>query len=259
MRCMEVSELVRSLLAKRGVESADDIAAFLNPEYGLHTHDPFLLEGMDVAVARLLLAIAQNERIAVYADFDCDGIPGAAVLSDFFRKIKYENFEVYLPHRDREGYGFHTAAIAELAKREVKLIVTVDVGTTAVEAVAFAKEKGVDVIVTDHHEIPGALPEAVAVLNPKLGSYPFPHLCGAAFPRSPQSRTAGKSGCSIWWLSRRSRTWSRLSARTASSRIGVCRSCENLRALESAPCAMRCASGKRTLPKTISGSPSRRA
>src|SRR3989338_4957707 len=180
MRCMEVSELVRSLLAKRGVESADDIAAFLNPEYGLHTHDPFLLEGMDVAVARLLLAIAQNERIAVYADFDCDGIPGAAVLSDFFRKIKYENFEVYLPHRGREGYGFHTAAIAELAKREVKLIVTVDVGTTAVEAVAFAKEKGVDVIVTDHHEIPGALPEAVAVLNPKLGSYPFPHLCGAA-------------------------------------------------------------------------------
>ena len=194
MRCMEVSELVRSLLAKRGVESADDIAAFLNPEYGLHTHDPFLLEGMDVAVARLLLAIAQNERIAVYADFDCDGIPGAAVLSDFFRKIKYENFEVYLPHRDREGYGFHTAAIAELAKREVKLIVTVDVGTTAIEAVAFAKEKGVDVIVTDHHEIPGALPEAVAVLNPKLGSYPFPHLCGAAvaFKLAQAALSAGK-------------------------------------------------------------------
>src|SRR3989344_370655 len=121
---------------------------------------------MDVVVVRLLSAMEKNERIAVYADFDCDGIPGAAALSDFFRKIGYENFEVYLPHRDREGYGFHTEAIDELAKREVKLIITVDVGTTAIEAVAFAKEKGVDVIVTDHHEIVSEFPEAVAVLNP---------------------------------------------------------------------------------------------
>src|SRR3989344_5666398 len=112
---MEISDLVRSLLAKRGVESADDIEAFLNPDYDLHTHDPFLLQGMDVAVVRLLSAVEKNERIAVYADFDCDGIPGAAVLSDFFRKIGYENFEVYLPHRDREGYGFHSEAISSLA------------------------------------------------------------------------------------------------------------------------------------------------
>jgi single-stranded-DNA-specific exonuclease len=116
----------------------------------------------------------------VYADFDCDGIPGAALLSDFFQKIGYENFEVYLPHRDREGYGFHREAITQLAERGVKLIITVDVGTNAVDAVAFAKEKDIDVIVTDHHEIPGKLPEAVAVLNPKLEPYPFPHLCGAA-------------------------------------------------------------------------------
>src|SRR3989338_5966202 len=180
MRCMEVSELVRSLLAKRGVESADDIAAFLNPDYELHTHDPFLLQGMDVAVGRVLSAMEQNERIAVYADFDCDGIPGAAVLSDFFRKIGYENFEVYLPHRDREGYGFHLDAISALAGREVKLIITVDVGITAAHAVAFAKGIGVDVIVTDHHEVTGPLPDAIAVLNPKLNGYPFPHLCCAA-------------------------------------------------------------------------------
>jgi len=177
---MEISELVRTLLAKRGVENDADVAAFLNPDYELHTHDPFLLQGMDVAVARLLSAIDAGERIAVYADFDCDGIPGAALLSDFFNKIGYENFEVYLPHRDREGYGFHTEAISALAARGVKLIITVDVGTTAVEAVAYAKEKGIDVIVTDHHEIPGELPEAVAVINPKRSPYPFPHLCGAA-------------------------------------------------------------------------------
>ena len=180
------SEIVLSLLAKRGVTSESEVEAFLNPDYVAHTHDPFLLRGMDVAVERLLLAVEKGERIAVYADFDCDGIPGAALLSDFFNKIGYTNFEVYLPHRDREGYGFHTEAISQLAAPRpsatsgVKLIITVDVGTTAIEAVAYAKEKGVDVIVTDHHEISGELPQAVAVINPKRSPYPFPHLCGAA-------------------------------------------------------------------------------
>src|SRR3989338_6009288 len=187
---MEISELVRGLLSRLGVTSDEDITAFLAPDYEKHTHAPQLLLGMERATARILAAMRGNERIAVYADFDCDGIPGAAVLSDFSRKIKYENFEVYLPPRDREGYGFHTAAISQLAAPRqggasgVKLIITVDVGTTAVDAVAFAKEKGVDVIVTDHHEIPGppagGLPEAIAMLNPKIAPYPFPSLCGAA-------------------------------------------------------------------------------
>jgi len=175
-----VSELVRSLLSSRGVQSDADIKDFLDPDYDLHTHDPFLLKDMDVAVARLLGAIASNERIAVYADFDCDGIPGASVLSDFFERIGYTNFEVYLPHRDREGYGFHFDAIDALAARGVRLIITVDVGTTAIAAVAHAKEKGIDTIVTDHHEITGELPDAIAVLNPKRAPYPFGGLCGAA-------------------------------------------------------------------------------
>ena len=173
-------DLVSKLLRKRGITEDAAVDAFLNPDYVAHTHSPFLLSGMDVAVDRLLAAIERGERITVYADFDCDGIPGAALLSDFFTKLEYKNFEVYLPHRDREGYGFHTEAIAALAARDVKLIITVDVGTTAIDAVRFAKEKGVDVIVTDHHEIPAGLPDAVAVLNPKIAPYPFPHLCGAA-------------------------------------------------------------------------------
>ncbi len=175
-----ISDLVRSLLAKRGVVSPEDIAAFLAPDYLAHTHDPFLMCDMKIAVDRLLRAIAANERIAVYADFDCDGIPGAAILSDFFSKIGYVNFEAYLPHRDREGYGFHAEAIGQLALREVKLIVTVDVGTVAFEGVACANAHGIDVIVTDHHEIAEKLPDAFAVLNPKRAPYPFPHLCGAA-------------------------------------------------------------------------------
>lgn len=177
---MEISELVRTLLNKRGIESDEAVAAFLNPNYDSHTHSPFLLDGMDRAVARVLSAITRGERIAIYADFDCDGIPGAAVLLDFFAKIKYGNVEAYLPHRDREGYGFHVEAIEALAAREVKLIITVDVGTNASEAVARAKEIGIDVIVTDHHEVIGTSPQAVAILNPKISPYPFPHLCGAA-------------------------------------------------------------------------------
>jgi len=176
----EISELVRDLLTRRGITAEADIRTFLEPDYELHTHAPLLLQGMDGAVARLLLAIQNVERIAVYADFDCDGIPGAALLSDFFEKIGYGNFEVYIPHRDREGYGFHVKAIEQLSSRGVSLIITVDVGTTAVDAVAFAKGKGVDVIVTDHHELNGAPPDAVAVLNPKRDGYPFRDLCGAA-------------------------------------------------------------------------------
>src|SRR3990167_5910398 len=179
-----VSNLVRELLAKRGIAEPKEIEAFLVPDYERDTHSPFLLAGMERAVARVLVAIRGNEHIAIYADFDCDGIPGAAVLWDFFKKVGYENFEVYIPHRDREGYGFHTEAIEELSKEGVSLIITVDVGTNALGAIAFAKtclpagrEKGIDVIVTDHHEVTGALPECVAVLNPKMADYPFRDLC----------------------------------------------------------------------------------
>jgi len=175
---MEISDLVRTLLFRRGIETPEGIAAFLNPDYERDTHDPFLFADMDRASARIILAIEQGERIAVYADFDCDGIPGAALLSDVFKKIGYANIEVYLPHRDREGYGFHESAITVLANRGVSLIITVDVGTTAIAACAHAKSLGIDVIVTDHHEILGALPDAI-VINPKRAPYPFPHLCGA--------------------------------------------------------------------------------
>lgn len=180
MSALEISALVRELLGKRGIHTDDAITAFLQPDYSLHTHAPALLSGIDTAVSRVLDAISAGERIAIYADFDCDGIPGAAVLSDFFAKIGYEHVEVYLPHRDREGYGFHTEAIQKLHDRGVKLIITVDVGTVAYDAVRYANTLGVNVIVTDHHEIQAGIPDAIAVINPKIAPYPFPHLCGAA-------------------------------------------------------------------------------
>lgn len=175
-----ISDLLRTLLERRGVLSDEAVAAFLAPDYEAHTHSPLLFAGMEQAVERLLAAIVQDEHIAIYADFDCDGIPGAALFSDFLRKIGHTHFEVYMPHRDREGHGFHVEAVETLAKKGVKLIYTIDVGTNALPAAARAKELGVDVIISDHHEVTGPLPEVVAILNPKIAPYPYAFLCGAA-------------------------------------------------------------------------------
>ncbi len=175
-----ISDLVTTLLHKREITDANAIEKFLNPDYIRDTHDPLLLEGMERAVARVFAAIAAEEKIAIYSDFDCDGIPGAALLSDFFAKIEYSNVEVYIPHRDREGYGFHIDAVEKLAQQGVALIITVDVGGAAVDTVKHAKKIGIDVVICDHHEITNGMPAAVAIVNPKLGEYPFRDLCGAA-------------------------------------------------------------------------------
>lgn len=167
------------------------VEVFTNPDYTAHTHSPFLLHDMDHAVARIVQAIQHNERIAVYADFDADGIPGAVVLHDVFKKIGYENFEVYIPHRDKEGFGFHEDAVRTLAQRDVKLIITVDVGISGFAAVDVANALGVDVIITDHHIPDAQLPDAYAIVNPKKPNdeYPFKELCGAG--------VAFKLGCAL--------------------------------------------------------------
>ena len=173
-----IPDLIDTLLNARGI-GRDERNRFLEPDYVRDMHDSFLLVDMDRAVGRLLSAIQKGERIAIYADFDCDGIPASVVLHDTLTKIGHSNFEVYIPHRHNEGYGFHTQAIDALASRGVSLIVTVDVGTVAFDGVAHARSLGIDVIVTDHHEPAETLPDAI-VINPKRVGYPFPHLCGAA-------------------------------------------------------------------------------
>ena len=194
MEAETVSELVRSLLARRGVESPEAVSAFLSPDYAAHTHDPFLLVDMDKAAARVLDAMSAGERIAVYADFDCDGIPGASVLSDFFKKIGYGNFEVYLPHRDREGYGFHTEAIAQLAERRVKLIITVDVGTVAFDGVAFAKRKASTSSSPIIMRSPTELPEAFAIIESEARALSFLRICAARQSRSSSCRRRSPKG-----------------------------------------------------------------
>lgn len=174
-------DIVEWFFKERGMHAAEEKERFLNPDYERDIHDPFLMRGIDTAVSRVLHAVHKNERIAVYADFDADGIPGAVVLHDFFKKIGYENFEVYIPHRDNEGFGFHVAAVDTLAQRGVKLIITVDVGISGFEAAARARTHSIDVIITDHHVPNETLPDAYAILNPKQEgcAYPFKELCGA--------------------------------------------------------------------------------
>ena len=175
-----VSPLMNQLLVGRGIVNADEAKIFLNPDYDSQMHDSDLLHDMQKACDRIKSAIENNERIGIFSDYDCDGIPGAVVLHDFFVAIKYENFTNYIPHRHFEGFGLSNKAINKLSEDNVKLIITIDCGTSNISEVAYAKEKGIDVIVTDHHEPEEKLPDAIAIVNPKLGEYPFDGLCGAA-------------------------------------------------------------------------------
>ncbi|MEX0918077.1 MAG: single-stranded-DNA-specific exonuclease RecJ [Candidatus Paceibacterota bacterium] len=172
--------LTTGILHRQGVTDAAAAEAFLNPNYDTDRHDPFLLPDMENAVARILQAISENEHIVIYSDYDCDGIPGAVVLYDFFTDIGFSNFTNYIPHRHFEGFGLNVEAVEKIAADGAKLIITVDCGSGDHAAVAVAKELGVDVIVTDHHE-PSKTPlGAYALVNPKAGgSYPFQELCGA--------------------------------------------------------------------------------
>lgn len=176
----EYSSLVKQLLFNRGIKKREQAEKFLNPKYA-DLHDPFLILNMDKAVDRVLSAIDKGEKIGIYGDYDCDGIPGSTVLHDFFQKIGYNNFVVYIPHRYKEGYGLNVLAIEKLAQEGVSLLITVDCGITDVEPVDVANNHGMDVIITDHHLVQEQVPKAYAILNSKQNddSYPFDMLCGA--------------------------------------------------------------------------------
>lgn len=174
------SPFLRQLLFTRGIDSKEKAEAFLQPSYEEHLHDPFLMHQMSEAVERILQAIKAQEKIVVYSDYDCDGIPGGVVLHDFLTAVGHENFFNHIPHRHYDGFGLNVAAVEKFSGEDVDLIITIDCGSTDVEAVATAKERGIDVIITDHHQPKETLPEAVALVNPQIGdSYPFKGLCGA--------------------------------------------------------------------------------
>jgi single-stranded-DNA-specific exonuclease len=177
---IEYDDFTAALLARRGIRTKDEAEAFLSPSYDEHLHDPMLMVDMPKAAERLARAISSKEKITVWSDYDCDGIPGGVVLHDFLKKAGVD-FTNYIPHRHNEGYGMNIPGIEKLAQEGTKLVVTVDVGIVDTEAVERANELGMEVIITDHHLPSGDLPPAYAVLDPKARpdeTYPFKDLCG---------------------------------------------------------------------------------
>lgn len=231
------SDLINTLLEKRGLKTTEDKDKFLNPSWDRDLLDPFHMKDMDKSVERIYKAIINNEKIIVYSDYDCDGIPGGVVMYDFFLKIeeginvkKYgfynkdlrtENkfiidFANYIPHRHNEGYGVNQKAIEKFIKDKVSLMITVDLGITNIKEIKFAQDNNIDVIVTDHH-LPlrnidniQVLPESFAIINTKQDDckYKEKMLCGCAtawklanaFLVKHREEFGIKDGVEKWWL-----------------------------------------------------------
>ena len=175
---LSLSPLLCQVLINRGITDATSARTFLTPS--LHDlHDPYQILGMDAAVRRITAAVQQGEPMAVYGDYDVDGVTAAALLMTFFEELGLR-VASYIPEREGEGYGLNAEAMHQLARQGTRLLITVDCGSTAVSEVALARELGIDTIITDHHQPPETLPAALAVLNPHQPGcgYPNKHLCG---------------------------------------------------------------------------------
>ncbi|ALS27029.1 single-stranded DNA exonuclease RecJ [Paenibacillus sp. 32O-W] len=176
---LKLPPLVARLLVARGVDEPEAARLFLEagPE---HMHDPYRLKGMEEAVERIRRTTADGGKIRIYGDYDADGVSATSLLIRLFRRLGYD-FDYYIPDRLKEGYGLNRPAIDQAAAAGVRLLLTVDTGVSAVDEVAYARELGMEVVVTDHHEPPEVLPEAHALINPKQPGcpYPFKGLAGA--------------------------------------------------------------------------------
>lgn len=186
---LNISLSLCRLLAQRGIQDFDSAKHFFRPQLE-HLHDPFVMKGMTQAVAHIDQTIREGRKIMVFGDYDVDGTTAVSVVYDFLRShapgLSKDQICYYIPHRYNEGYGLSVKAIDECAAQDISLIITLDCGIKSVEKIAYAREKGVGVIVCDHH-LPeeGNLPEALAILNPKQADcpYPFKELsgCGIGF------------------------------------------------------------------------------
>lgn len=173
--------VISHLLYHRNQRTNLSAQKFLNPNYETDTHDPFILKDAQKSAKKIIDYIKSSKKIAIYADYDADGIPGASALSYFFKAINYSNYIVYIPHRHDEGFGLNDDAVIELRDQGVELIITIDCGITDYVAVEKANELGMIVIITDHHEPPEKLPNAFAIIDHKQKdcSYPDKNLCGS--------------------------------------------------------------------------------
>lgn len=178
-----INPILGQFLLDRGISSVSEAKRFFRPQLS-DLHDPFLYTDMDIAVDRLNQALGLKERILVYGDYDVDGCTAVALVYKFLQQY-YSNIDYYIPDRYEEGYGVSYKGVDFAYETGVKLIIVLDCGIKAVEEIAYAKEKGIDFIICDHHVPDDVLPPAVAILNAKRteSAYPYPHLsgCGVGF------------------------------------------------------------------------------
>ncbi len=175
---LDINTPVANLLVQRGLKNFEDARQFFRPALE-DLHDPFSMMDMNQAVDRIMSAMDRNERILVYGDYDVDGTTSVALLYSFFNKY-YSNLGYYIPDRDTEGYGVSTKGVDYASANNYSLIISIDCGIKAVEKVKYAKDKGIDFIICDHHMPGDKLPDAVAILDPKRKEcgYPFKELSG---------------------------------------------------------------------------------
>jgi single-stranded-DNA-specific exonuclease len=171
-KSLQISPITAQILVNRGIENETEANLFLNCTL-FDLPSPYLMKGMDRAIERIKKALENNERIAIYGDYDVDGVTSTALLYSFLKVLK-ANATYYNPDRLKEGYGINIDAVKKLAEQGVSLIISGDCGITAVKEVEQAKELGVEFIVTDHHKPPQELPQAVSILNPKLSECKYP-------------------------------------------------------------------------------------
>ena len=193
-RAMGISSLTATVLCGRGVVDPEQARAWLSSPGG-STHDPFALPDMERAIDRLHLAIQRGERICFYGDYDVDGMAATSLHLLFWRRVGAKG-EVYIPHRQEEGYGLHEGAIRKLARGGVSLLLTADCGTTSHREIEVARGLGMDVIVTDHHQLQSRMPAPVAFINPYRpdSTYPFQGLCSGGLAYKVVEAYARKYG-----------------------------------------------------------------
>ncbi|WP_025664608.1 single-stranded-DNA-specific exonuclease RecJ [Aquimarina megaterium] len=177
-KTLNVDTIIASLLVQRGITTFDQAKKFFRPSLD-DIHDPFLMKDMDKATARILKAITDGENIMVYGDYDVDGTTSVALLSSYLKTLSHQ-IATYIPDRYNEGYGISYMGIDYAHDNDISLIVALDCGIKAIEKIAYAKEKGIDFIICDHHRPGDKIPDAVAVLDPKRKDceYPYKELCG---------------------------------------------------------------------------------
>ncbi len=179
-----MSPVLANLLVQRGIDTVEKAKKFFTPQLS-DLHDPFLMKDMDRAVERVEQAVRNHEKVMIYGDYDVDGTTAVSLVYKFLSQIGHKNLSFYIPDRYVDGYGISIRSIDHAVRKGVKLVIALDCGIKAVEKVAYAKERGVDFIICDHHLPADEIPAAVAVLDPKRTdcNYPFDELsgCGVGF------------------------------------------------------------------------------